>query len=92
MPVIVYENEPSSIVAFALNSADYKKEFPVKKLQTSESSPIQKRKYQLERPESIDGSAASNLEKSVKLLSFLRSKEGKLDSCSGSQVVATDQS
>ncbi|CAH0546520.1 unnamed protein product [Brassicogethes aeneus] len=72
-PIIVYENEPSSIVAYALNSFEYKKSFDeYKKPSVSEltSSPLNKRRGTAEKDTAKDGD-----DKSSGLLGFLRSKE-----------------
>lgn len=80
MPLGVYENEVSSIVAYALNSYDYKRLFdeivgkkPISAEQTP--SPVHKRKIANENRES--GEFNSSLEKSTGLLSFLRNKDSK---------------
>lgn len=72
MPVVVYENEPSSIVAYALNSFDYKRaleDMIAKRSQTNDQSPspVHKRK----------NTEKSNSESDSGLLSFLRNKEQK---------------
>lgn len=82
MPLSVYENEVSSIVAYALNSYDYKRlydEIIGKKSICSEQtpSPVHKRKIASENRES--GEFNSSLEKSTGLLSFLRNKDVKND-------------
>lgn len=71
-PLIVYETEPISIVAYALNSFDYKKSFEEygKQSHSNSSSPLCKKKIQ----ELSD----SSLDKSAGLLSFLRNKEGNV--------------
>lgn len=80
LPIIVYENEPSSIIAYALNSFDYKRLFDDiqgRKLQSNDQtpSPVIKRKSQNDK-EKIDSIEVS--EKSS-LLSFLRTKDTKAD-------------
>lgn len=86
--IIVYETEPSSIIAYALNSYDYKKsldEFISKKPQNTEPSPspVYKRKGVSDRTENSD--INSSLEKSTGLLSFLRNKEVKSEGLVPSQ-------
>lgn len=67
----VFENEPSSIVAYALNSLDYK-ELTSKKSLTGEQtpSPSAKRKNHSEKIDDDKGG----------LLGFLRTKDSKTDS------------
>lgn len=82
LPLTVYENEPSSIVAYALNSFEYKKKFDEiigKKIHSAEQtpSPVHKRKMLNENRES--GEYTTSVEKSTGLLSFLRTKESKND-------------
>ncbi|XP_017776695.1 PREDICTED: 1-phosphatidylinositol 3-phosphate 5-kinase [Nicrophorus vespilloides] len=84
-PIVVYENEPSSIVAYALNSFEYKKVFEElsgKKPQSAEQtpSPVHKRKNQSDRSERGEsGEFGASNEKTSGLLSFLRNKESKSD-------------
>ncbi|XP_025836877.1 1-phosphatidylinositol 3-phosphate 5-kinase isoform X2 [Agrilus planipennis] len=82
-PLVVYENEPSSIIAYALNSYDYKKFFEEIKARKSQSgelspSPIVKRKSQ-DRDRNDVNDLTTSIEKSGGILSFLRSKESKQD-------------
>ncbi|KAJ8957069.1 hypothetical protein NQ318_007282 [Aromia moschata] len=73
IPVVVYENEPSSIVAYTLNSYDYKKAFDdlVNKRNVDQTpSPINKRKSNNDKEKSDD-------DKSLSLLGFLRNKDTK---------------
>lgn len=82
VPIVVYEGEPSSIVAYALNSYDYKKsidEITGKKAQSVEPSPspVHKRKSQSDRERTESGEFTN--EKTSGILSFLRSKESKAD-------------
>lgn len=89
-PLIVYETEPISIVAYALNSFDYKKSFEEylgKQPQNSETppSPVCKKKGQGDRSENVE-----SLEKSAGLLSFLRNKEGKPESACSNQTASCD--
>ncbi|XP_030762817.1 1-phosphatidylinositol 3-phosphate 5-kinase [Sitophilus oryzae] len=96
-PVIVYENEVSSIIAYALNSIDYKKsleELTSKKSIANEQtpSPIAKRKNVAGDKEKNDGG-----EKGSGLLGFLRTKDSKTDlgssvSSSVSEIVEPEQS
>lgn len=82
VPIVVYENEPSSIVAYALNSYDYKKsldEITGKKVNNEPSpSPVHKRKSQSDKDRTESGEFSS-AEKASGILSFLRSKESKAD-------------
>lgn len=87
-PVIVYETEPSTIVAYALNTYDYKRnmdEMTGKKLSSAEQtpSPVHKRRSQSEkdRNESNEGSS---------ILSFLRSKDSKNDLLNISSATASE--
>lgn len=87
LPIVVYEPEPSSIIAYALNSFDYKKAFDEmqgKKLHSNEQtpSPVHKRKTQTDK-EKGEGNETTSGEKSG-LLSFLRTKESKMDLLSSS--------
>lgn len=77
IPIVVYENEPTSIVAFTLNSAEYKRsleEMAMKRGQSSEQSPspIARRKSNNDK-DKIDE------DKPMNLLGFLRNKESKTD-------------
>ncbi|KAG5896372.1 hypothetical protein JTB14_005849 [Gonioctena quinquepunctata] len=76
-PVVVYENEPSSVVAYTLCSNEYKKsleELISKKSQSDQSpSPIIKRRSNSTDKEKNDD------DKSLSLLGFLRNKESKTD-------------
>lgn len=75
LPVIVYENEPSSIIAYTLNSVEYKKAFEeltVKKNVEQTPSPVTKRKSNSDKEKNED-------EKSINLLGFLRNKDSKSD-------------
>lgn len=87
--MVVYENEPSSIIAYALNSSDYKKsleEFVGKKVNNREStpSPNYKRKNNCDNIE--------NGESTSSLLSFLRNKDSKIDSPGIGQTCAATES
>lgn len=71
----MYENETSSIVAYALNSFDYKKSFEelTSKKVINEQSPLSKKRTASEKDKSdID-------EKASGLLGFLRTKDSKGD-------------
>lgn len=86
--IVVYETEPSSIIAYALNSYDYKRsldELIAKKTQSTEPSPspVYKRKGTSDRLENSD--LNSSLEKSTGLLSFLRNKDAKGDGLAPNQ-------
>uniref|UniRef100_A0A1Y1N0Y2 1-phosphatidylinositol-3-phosphate 5-kinase n=1 Tax=Photinus pyralis TaxID=7054 RepID=A0A1Y1N0Y2_PHOPY len=88
IPIVVYENEPSSIVAYALNSFDYKRsldEMMGKKPQSAEQSPspVHKRKSQSDKDQSEGGDSSSS-----RILSFLRSKDSKNDLLHSVQVGA----
>lgn len=90
--IIVYETEPSSIIAYALNSHDYKRsldEFISKKPQSTEPSPspVYKRKGVSDRQENSD--LTSSLEKSTGLLSFLRNKDAKTEGSATNQSSVT---
>ncbi|KAK5642357.1 hypothetical protein RI129_008524 [Pyrocoelia pectoralis] len=79
IPLVVYESEPSSIVAYALNSFDYKRsldEMMGKKPQSAEQSPspVHKRKSQSDKDQTESGDSSSS-----RILSFLRSKDSKND-------------
>lgn len=92
-PLIVYESEPISIVAHALNSFDYKKSFEDflgKQCQNSDtpSSPICKKKGQ---GGGENAEITSSLEKSAGLLSFLRNKEGKPESACSNQAAGSNE-
>lgn len=91
--MIVYETEPISIVAHALNSFDYKKsfeEFLGKQTQNTDtpSSPVCKKKGQ---GANDNTEITSSLEKSAGLLSFLRNKDGKQENLCSSQPPGTNE-
>lgn len=72
----MYENEPSSIVAYALNSIEYKKVFEELVSKKSRSvdhspSPVSKRRSQSD--------SKSDDDKASTILGFLRNKESKMD-------------
>ncbi|KAF5269883.1 hypothetical protein FQR65_LT05681 [Abscondita terminalis] len=78
IPIVVYETEFSSIVAYALNSYDYKRaldELFGKKPQSAEQSPspVHKRKSQSDKDQNENDSSSS------RILSFLRNKDSKTD-------------
>ncbi|CAH1970908.1 unnamed protein product [Acanthoscelides obtectus] len=73
VPIVVYENEPSSIVAYTLSSSDYKKSFEelvTKKNQNNDQtqSPLSKRKGQSDKDRNED-------DKSLSILGFLRKEK-----------------
>lgn len=75
IPIVVYENEPSSIIAYTLNSFDYKKTFEeltLKKNAEQSPSPVSKRKSNSDKEKNDD-------DKSLNLLGFLRNKDSKSD-------------
>ncbi|XP_018563541.1 putative 1-phosphatidylinositol 3-phosphate 5-kinase [Anoplophora glabripennis] len=75
IPIVVYENEPSSIISYTLNSVDYKKAFEdltIKKNAEQSPSPVTKRKSNSDKEKSDD-------DKSLNLLGFLRNKDSKPD-------------
>lgn len=77
-PIIVTEAEVSSIIAFALNSFEYKKaleDLTIKKVNGSEQtpSPVTKRKSAAEKERNENDDKASGL------LGFLRTKDSKTD-------------
>lgn len=77
---MVFESEPSSVIAYALNSFDYKRaleDLAYKKTASNEQtpSPIHKRYSQVDK-EKADNCETSG-EKSTGLLSFLRTKDIK---------------
>ncbi|XP_022917370.2 1-phosphatidylinositol 3-phosphate 5-kinase [Onthophagus taurus] len=80
-PIIVYENEPSSIIAYALNTFDYKRileEFATKKIHQNEPSPSPSHKRLLSNDKDKRISSGDKLEShesSSGLLSFLRNKD-----------------
>ncbi|RZB49897.1 1-phosphatidylinositol 3-phosphate 5-kinase [Asbolus verrucosus] len=78
VPIVVYESEPSSIIAYALNSYDYKKSFEeliMKKINAEQTpSPVVKRKSQNDKDKSD-----TNDDKASGLLGFLRNKDSKND-------------
>jgi 1-phosphatidylinositol-3-phosphate 5-kinase len=77
VPIVVYEGEPSSIVAYSLNSYDYKKSFEeiTSKKNAAEQtpSPVVKRKSQSQ------DKSETNDDKASGLLGFLRNKDSKND-------------
>ncbi|KAK4877008.1 hypothetical protein RN001_009514 [Aquatica leii] len=78
VPIVVYETEPSSIVAYALNSYDYKRsldEIAGRKPQSAEQSPspVHKRKSQSDKDPNENDSSSN------RILSFLRNKDSKTD-------------
>ncbi|KAK9746951.1 FYVE zinc finger [Popillia japonica] len=80
-PIVVFESEPSSVIAYALNSFDYKRaleDLTCKKNASNEQtpSPIHKRYLQTDK-EKNDGCDTITGEKSSGLLSFLRTKDMK---------------
>lgn len=85
IPIVVYETEPSSIVAYALNSNDYKKAFEELVCKRPRSvdhspSPVSKRKSQSDMKNDDDKASTT-------ILGFLRNKESKCDT--NGQAVAT---
>ncbi|XP_015119945.1 1-phosphatidylinositol 3-phosphate 5-kinase [Diachasma alloeum] len=73
VPIVVYESEPSSIIAYALDSHDYKhafQEIPQVKSDQS-SSPLNKRKF-VESKEAVLEATQSGEFKRPSVLSFLR--------------------
>ncbi|KAF5299848.1 hypothetical protein FQA39_LY11385 [Lamprigera yunnana] len=90
VPIVVYETEPSSIIAYALNSFEYKKsldEIVGKWPQSTEQSPspVHKRKSQPDKDPNEDSS-------SNRILSFLRSKDSKNDGTPGGIILDVNQS
>lgn len=84
---MVYENEPSSVVAYTLNSNEYKKAFEELVSKRSRSvdhspSPVSKRKSQSDNK--------NEEEKSSTLLGFLRNKEFKTDLHGQSNITPSD--
>ncbi|GJQ83295.1 putative translation initiation factor IF-2, N-terminal region [Trypoxylus dichotomus] len=80
-PIVVFESEPSSVIAYALNSFDYKRaleELTCKKSASNEQtpSPIHKRYSQSDKEKS-DSCDTLPGEKASGLLSFLRTKDMK---------------
>lgn len=95
--IVVYESEPSSIIAYALNSQEYKNlldESIDKKSQSVEQSPspVHRRRGGSEKDKSDNSEFVSSGEKSSGILSFLRSKESKSDSVSNSPAAASSDS
>nr|CAI5827442.1 unnamed protein product [Callosobruchus analis] len=73
IPIVVYENEPSSIVSYTLSSTEYKKSFEelvAKKNQNNDQSPspLTKRKGQSDKDKNED-------DKSLSILGFLRKEK-----------------
>ncbi|XP_023318163.1 1-phosphatidylinositol 3-phosphate 5-kinase isoform X2 [Trichogramma pretiosum] len=75
VPIIVYESEPSSIIAYALDSHDYKhtlqEQLRLSRGSDSNSSPLNKRKNQ-ENKDSTSELTQSGESKRPSVLSFLR--------------------
>lgn len=85
--IAVYENEPSSVISFALNSAEYKRAFEELVSKKSRSvdhspSPVGRRRNQSDSKTDDD--------KSSTILGFLRNKESKTDLHSQSTTVTQD--
>lgn len=91
VPILVYENEPGSIIAYALSTPDYKKsmdEMLIKKISSVEQSPspVHKRKLlsSAERPSGAD-LISQSAEKPSGILSFLWNQK---DGPGGSPVIS----
>lgn len=83
-PMVVYETEPSSIIAYALNSQDYRhslEEVIDKKSQSLEQSPspVHRRRGNSDKERSEGNDFVSSGEKSSGILSFLRNRDSKSD-------------